>query len=236
MGGARRILIVDDEPQAVGLLRTILESENFDVEQACDSDELRGALAHQTFDLITLDLGMPGYSGVELARELSQVTDTPFIVISGRSAEFDRVLALEIGADDYIVKPFSTRELAARVRAVLRRADGGRRLNLAAQQSEIRFHGYTLNTQSRKLRNPQGGLAALTVAECRLLEMLVQNCGRACTRDEMTSRIKGHAWSPMDRSLDTLVARLRRKIEPHPDRPALLMSVRGVGYMMTTSP
>jgi two-component system OmpR family response regulator len=235
MGGTKRILIVDDEPQAVGLLRAILEGENFDVEQACDGAELRGALAHQSFDLITLDLGMPGFSGVELARELSQSTDTPFIVVSGRSAEFDRVLALEIGADDYIVKPFSTRELAARVRAVLRRAEGGRRSKSVAAASEIRFHCFALNTQNRKLRRPEGAVTVLTVAECRLLEMLVENSGRACTRDEITTRIKGHAWSPLDRSLDTLVARLRRKIEVHPDQPALLMSVRGVGYMMTAS-
>ena len=127
MSDIKNILIVDDEPQMLGLLRAILEGQNFDVTEARDGEGLRQALAERPFDLITLDLGMPGYSGIDLARELSQSTATPFIVVSGRTDDYDRVLALELGADDYILKPFNTRELTARVRAVMRRAEGGRR-------------------------------------------------------------------------------------------------------------
>ena len=117
MGQSKHILIVDDEPQVISLLRAILEAENFDVSAARDGDELRDALAERSFDLITLDLGVPGFSGVELARDLCRTTDTPVIVVSGRNDEFDRVIALELGVDDYIGKPFNTRELAARPRA-----------------------------------------------------------------------------------------------------------------------
>ncbi len=235
MRDAKSILIVDDEPQMLGLLRAILESQNFDVTEARDGDGLRQALTGRSFDLITLDLGMPGYSGIDLARELSQSTTTPFIVVSGRSDDYDRVLALELGADDYISKPFNTRELTARVRAVMRRSGGGRRLEMTTAPAEIMFHDYALNTQTRKLKHRTGTLTALTVAECCLLEVLAVNAGKVCTRDEITLLTKGRAWSPTDRSLDTLVARLRRKIEVQPSEPAILMSVRGVGYMMTGS-
>lgn len=219
----------------LGLLRAILESQNFDVTEVRDGDGLRQALTGRSFDLITLDLGMPGYSGLDLARELSQSTVTPFIVVSGRNDDYDRVLALELGADDYISKPFNTRELTARVRAVMRRAGGGRRRESTSAPAEITFHDYTLNTQTRKLKHCTGTLTALTVAECCLVEVLAASVGKVCTRDEITLLTKGRAWSPTDRSLDTLVARLRRKIEVQPSEPAILMSVRGAGYMMTVS-
>ena len=237
MHASKRILIVDDEPQMLGLLRTILEAEDFDVVQACDGAEMRAALRDRSVDLITLDLGLPGTPGMELTRDLCLASDTPIIVVSGRNDAFDRVLALELGADDYIVKPFNNRELAARVRAVLRRSQGGRRHRGVADAGPgvLTFHHYTLNMQTRKLSGGSATAMTLTSAECRLIEVLVENAGKVCTRDELTWHIKGRSWSPLDRSLDTLVARLRRKIEAQPDRPELVMSVRGVGYMMTTT-
>lgn len=236
MRETKRLLIVDDDPQILCILRDILETENYHVIQARDGREMQEALAAQPVDLITLDLGLPGISGIELARELCLSTDIPIIVVSARGEDYDRIVALELGADDYIVKPFNGRELVARVRAVLRRAGASSRRNRQAHAmatAVLAFHNYQLNTQTRKLRRSDGGITELTTAECSLLEVLVENAGRACTRDEITSRIKGRAWSPLDRSLDTLVARLRRKIEPDPDQPSVLMSVRGVGYMMT---
>jgi two-component system, OmpR family, response regulator len=233
---AKRVLIVDDEPQMRAMLRALLEPEQFRITEAANGAELLDLLTRESFDLITLDLSMPGTSGVELARELCRVTDIPVIVISGRRDEYDLVVTLELGADDYIAKPFNTREFVARVRAILRRASAnGRRhpLPRPPSQSEISFHDYVLNIQTRRLRNKDGQTANLTVAECKLLEVLVKNAGRACTRDEIAERVKGRSWSPFDRSLDTLVGRLRRKIEPDPDQPTLLTSVRGVGYMMT---
>ncbi len=240
MHDTKRLLIVDDDPQICELLRTILIAEHFNVAVARDGAEMLAALAHQSFDLVTLDLGLPGMSGIELAREVCFTTDIPLIVVSGRSDDYDRIISLEIGADDYIMKPFNCRELIARVRAVLRRCAGkSRRQGLSslpassAFSTEMAFHNYRLNPQTRELRNSDGAMTGLTSAECKLLEVLIEHAGRACTRDEISARIKGRSWSPLDRSLDTLVARLRRKIEPVPGEPALLMSVRGVGYMMT---
>jgi two-component system, OmpR family, response regulator len=234
MPGSKRILVVEDEPQMLGLLRTILEGQDYDVAQASDGAGLRNALTGRPFDLITLDLGLPGYSGIDLARELCQSTTTPFIVVSGRADENDRVLALELGADDYISKPFSPRELTARVHAVMRRAEGVPQ----RQQSTtiLKFHNYALNTQTRKLVDSRGAVTAMTVAECQLLEVLVAKAGSVCTRDEITMHMKGRAWSPTDRSLDTLVVHLRRKIEANPAQPVILMNVRGIGYMMTANP
>ncbi|NOT69732.1 MAG: response regulator transcription factor [Hyphomicrobium sp.] len=238
MREAKKILVVDDDPQVRDLLRDILEAEGYQVTPASGRAAMLQAIAGEVFDLITLDLGLAGVCGVELVRELCLSTETPVIIVSGRNDDYDRVVTLELGADDYILKPFNTRELSARVRAVLRRcAKATRRIaeSRISAASVVTFHDYQLNTQTRKLSHISGAMVALTSAECRLLEVLIENSGRACTRDEITSRIKGRAWSPLDRSLDTLVARLRRKIEPDPGQPALLMSVRGIGYMMTVS-
>lgn len=238
MRDAKRLLIVEDDAHMLALLRALMEAEGYHVTVAADRTEMAQALSDNTFDLITLDLGLSGVSGLELARDLCLATDTPVIVVSGRADEYDRIIALELGADDYIVKPFNNRELTARVRAVLRRSAKAMRRQTEqriAAAAVVAFHDYELNTQTRKLSHVSGVTTMLTAAECRLLEVLIENSGRACTRDEITARIKGRSWSPLDRSLDTLVARLRRKIEPVPDQPALLMSVRGIGYMMTVS-
>lgn len=238
MVGQKRILIADQDRTVLDQLRAIFEAEGYHVTSVVDPMTMDQVVANGVFDLITLDLGLSGGSGLEMARELFQRTDTPVITVSSRDNEYDRVVALELGADDYIAKPFNDRELTARVRAVLRRsAKAVRHANedRQAAASVIVFHDYRLNTQTRQLSHPCGVTTSLTSAECRLLEVLIENAGRACSRDEITSRMKGRTWSPLDRSLDTLVARLRRKIEPDPDQPALLMSVRGIGYMMTVA-
>ncbi len=236
MRDIKRILIIEDDPHLLPVLRELLESERYLVHEARDGQEVSHAMAENQFDLITLDLGLPGVSGVELAREICLSSDTPLIVVSARSEIYDRIIALELGADDYITKPFDGREFVARVRAVLRRSAPAlhrRAADKAAQAALIAFHDFLLDTQTRKLKNADGATTALTTAECQLLEVLVEKAGRVCTRDEITSRMKGRTWSPLDRSLDTLVARLRKKIEPDPDQPAVVMSVRGIGYMMT---
>jgi two-component system, OmpR family, response regulator len=238
MREAKRLLIIDADADMRALQRVVLESEGYHVTSASNGSEMAEALEQASFDLITLDPDLPGVSGLELARDLCLATNTPVIIVSTRGDDYDRIIALELGADDYIVKPYHARELAARVRAVLRRsAKAVQRQSeqRTAAASVISFHGYQLNTQTRKLSHVSGITTALTGSECRLLEVLIENIGRACTRDEITSRIKGRPWSPLDRSLDTLMARLRRKIEPDPVQPALLMSVRGIGYMMTVS-
>jgi two-component system, OmpR family, response regulator len=238
MREAKRLLIVDADAQMRLAMQAMLEAEGYLVSVAADDNQMQQTLMERCFDLITLDLALPGTAGLRQVRDLCLATDTPVMVVTARADDYDRIIALEFGADDYVVKPFHPRELTARVGAVLRRSAKAMRRQSAARSvtaSVIAFHDYQLNTQTRKLAHASGVTTALTVAECRLLEVLIQHSGQACTRDEITERIKGRRWSPLDRSLDTLVARLRRKIEPDPDQPALLMSVRGVGYMMTVS-
>lgn len=223
MREAKRLLIVDDDPGVRSLMRAVFETENFEISEAASGRDMSAQLAAQSFDLITLDLGLPDVSGVELARNLCLSTDVPVIVVSGRAEHYDRIIALELGADDYIVKPFNTRELVARVRAVLRRSIANGKRHAPPNPvvaSDVMFHGHRLNVQTRRIRLSSGAVIDLTVAECKLLEVLVERAGHACTRDEITSRLKGRNWSPLDRSLDTLVARLRRKIEPDPDQPS----------------
>jgi two-component system, OmpR family, response regulator len=230
------ILIVDDDPAVLSALREILELENYKVDEACNGDEMRLKLSKSTFDLITLDIGLPGKSGLELAREIRQNSNIPIIVVSARSTDVDRIVGLEVGADDYIVKPFNIREVVARVRAVLRRsAEGGLTSSDVNRSSVLKFHGNRFNTQSRKLTLADGETAVLTSAEGSLLEFLFKNEGRVCSRDEITAALKGHEWSPFDRSLDTLIGRLRKKIEPEPDSPSLILSIRGIGYRLTAS-
>lgn len=228
------VLIVDDDPAIRGALREILESSNFRVSEAGNGSEMRRSINDNKIDLITLDIGLPGVSGIDLAREIRVNSNIPLIMVTALSDEVDRIVGLEVGADDYVVKPFNVREVLARVRAVLRRS---RSTHAGAASSDeiFEFEGLTLNAQTRVLSNHEGKEIPLTSTEFSLLEFLLRNAGKPCSRDDITSHLKGYEWSPQDRSLDTLVARLRRKIEVDVHEPKLLRSVRGVGYIMTVS-
>ena len=202
--------------------------------EAGNGSEMRRSISDNKIDLITLDIGLPGVSGIDLAREIRVNSNIPLIMVTALSDEIDRIVGLEVGADDYVVKPFNVREVLARVRAVLRRS---RSTHAGAAPSDeiFEFEGLTLNAQTRVLSNHEGKEIPLTSTEFSLLEFLLRNAGKPCSRDDITSHLKGYEWSPQDRSLDTLVARLRRKIEVDVHEPKLLRSVRGVGYIMTVS-
>jgi two-component system, OmpR family, response regulator len=235
---AARILVVEDDPDVASALRAVFERESFLVTEARNSQDMQNELAHGVFDLITLDIGLPGRSGLDLAREVRRSSETPIIVISARSTDTDKIVGLEVGADDYIAKPFNVLEVIARVRAVLRRTKDqvDSTSTNTGHPTTYYFGNYQFNTQNRKLIDSAGKVALLTSAEGDLLDLLLQNAGQTCSRDEITSKLKGHEWSPYDRSLDTLVARLRRKIEPDPENPTLVLSVRGIGYRFTVQP
>lgn len=235
----KHILVVDDEAEIRALLRAGLEGEGFAVLEAASGAEAEAHLGSQPVSLITLDLKLGGEDGLKLARELRSKRNTPIIMITGKGDPIDRVVGLELGADDYISKPFLMREVVARVRAVLRRyveaespaaavpeADGGTRLG---------FDGWTIDMSRREVRDPEGAICDLTTAEFNLLAILVQRPGRVLSRDELMDLLKGHDWTPMDRSIDGLVARLRKKIEPESERPRLVKTVRGVGYAFAGS-
>jgi len=231
------ILIVDDEPEIRTLLRAGLESDGFTVVEAGNGTEAEAQLAARPVSLMTLDLKLGGEDGLKLARDLRARCNTPIIMITGKGDPIDRVVGLELGADDYIAKPFLMREVVARVRAVLRRyqppeapaqpASGGS----AADGQRYAFDGWAVNPSRREVRAPDGTLCDLTTAEFNLLTILIQRPGRVLSRDELMDLLKGHDWTPMDRSIDGLVARLRKKIEPERERPLLVKTVRGIGYV-----
>lgn len=229
------ILIVDDEPEVRTLLRTGLEAEGFSVVEAGNGAEAEAHLASRAISLLTLDLKLGGEDGLKLARDLRAKRNTPIVMITGKGDPIDRVVGLELGADDYIAKPFLMREVIARVRAVLRRyhpsEQGGVAEVSVSDGSRYTFEGWTMDTRRREVTMPDGSSADLTTAEFNLLQILIQRPGRVLSRDELMDLLKGHDWTPMDRSIDGLVARLRKKIEPENERPQLVKTVRGVGYV-----
>jgi len=237
--GSAHILIVDDEPKVRLLLRRCFEGEGYKVTEAGGSAEALQLLSQSTFDLVTLDLNLPDGDGLTVAREIRARLSTPIIMVTGKGDTIDRVVGLELGADDYITKPFHLREVLARVRAVLRRsaaaavpADSAP-TSSAASVKTIRFDGWVLDPAKRELRQPCGTPRELTTSEFDLLLLLAKNANRVMSRDQIMDGLKGHDWTPYDRSIDNLIVRLRRKIEPDPERPRLIKTVRGVGYTLT---
>lgn len=236
-----QILVVDDDPEVRLLLRRCLERESYGVVEARNGDELFAELAQATVDLITLDLALDGEDGLDLARRIRIKHNIPIIMISGKGDTIDRVVGLELGADDYIAKPFHLREVLARVRAVLRRygaaspqgAEHDQPSTAGAGDGRLHFAGWTLNPARWELSSQGGGACDLTTAEFNLLHIFAERPGRVLSRDNIMDLMKGGDWSPVDRTIDNLVARLRKKIEADPNTPRLIKTVRGVGYVFT---
>ena len=227
------ILVVDDEAEVRALLRTGLEREGFAVSEAKDGASLMAVLEKGTVDLITLDVRLAGEDGFSLAREVRAKQNVPIVMITGMGDMTDRVVGLELGADDYITKPFYMREVLARIRAVLRRYApvAAEAASHGLQKSpRYAFDGWSLDIARRELKDPEDQLRELTTAEFNLLAILVERPGRVLSRDELMDLLKGHDWTPLDRSIDGLVARLRKKIERGSESPQLVKTVRGVGY------
>jgi DNA-binding response OmpR family regulator len=222
------ILVVDDDPKVRTLLRRCFEGEGFTVSDAKDGAELRTALERNPVTLITLDLNLGKDNGLDLAREIRKEHSIPIIMLTGKGDAIDRVVGLELGADDYLAKPFALRELVARVRAVLRRtaAPG----SSPASGQRYGFEGWIFDVNRRSLNRDSGEEQDLTTGEFNLLAAFVKRSHRVLSRDEIMDLLKGHEWSPLDRSIDNLIARLRKKVERDPERPRLIKTVRGVGY------
>ena len=229
------ILVVDDEAEVRTLLRAGLESEGFVVSEAENGAALMALLGERPVDLITLDVRLSGEDGFALAREVRARHNVPIVMISGKGDMIDRVVGLELGADDYIAKPFHMREVLARIRAVLRRYAPVASMAAGAphepdKSPRFAFDGWTLDVGRREVRTPEGEPCDLTTAEFNLLAILVERPGRVLSRDDLMDLLKGHDWTPLDRSIDGLVARLRKKIERGSETPQLVKTVRGVGY------
>ncbi len=205
-----------------------LQENGFRVRAAATPPEMWLALDSGPTDLILLDIMLPGTNGLDLCREIRKKSEVPIIFISARTSEVDRVLGLEMGADDYLPKPFGTRELVARVRAVLRR--GGMDRSIGTRDTEARFDGWVVNFPRRELRSPGGALVDLTGAEFDLLASFLSQPQRVIARERLIEMSRTRLGDASDRSVDVLVSRLRRKLSID-DRPAPIITVRGVGYM-----
>jgi DNA-binding response OmpR family regulator len=230
---ASHILIVDDYAKVRLLLRRCFEAEGYRVSEAGSGAAAVKLLAAGSFDLVTLDLQLPDGDGLTVGREIRARSEVPIIMVTGKGDTIDRVVGLELGADDYIAKPFHVREVLARVRAVLRRAGSGaaRAASTAAEGDEhLTFEGWVLDVAKRELTSPAGERCELTTSEFDLLKAFATHAKRVLSRDQIMDLLRGHDWNPVDRSIDNLVVRLRRKIEADPESPRLIKTVRGVGY------
>lgn len=234
-----RILVVDDEADMVASLEDLLRKAGFDADGAANGTQMHAALARQAYALILLDLRLQSEDGLTLARELRQHSAIPIIMVSGASDETDRVLLLELAADDFLVKPFSPRELIARVRAVLRRyavetgapPSNAPRPPKASSRDQIRFGTWVLDLAERELVHQDGSPCPLTQAEYRLLEAFVRQPQRVWTRDQLLEQTRSLETEVFDRTIDVLILRLRRKIEPNPKHPQYICTERGIGYV-----
>jgi len=225
------LLIVDDDQDIVELLQRYFSGQGFQVSSAADGSAMRAVLDSRRVDVVLLDLGLPGEDGFVLTRYLRERCKVALIIITGRGDSVDRVVGLELGADDYVTKPFDLRELLARVRSVLRRAAEAPPVPPSLASDVIRFGGYRLNLVSRELTDANGKAVPLTTGEFELLGVLIANPNRVLSRDDLMSRIHGREAGPFDRAIDVQIGRLRRKLESDPSQPALIKSVRGAGYL-----
>jgi two-component system OmpR family response regulator len=237
---AQTILIVDDDPGITSLLCTYLARFGFATRTAGDGKEMHAQLAQHRIDLILLDLMLPGTDGLALAHGLRATSRIPIIMLTGRSNPADRVVGLEMGADDYVTKPFEPRELVARIQTVLRRSNPQNTAAAGAPNSDvrdashddvIRFDGWALDRGERRLTSPQGSLVPLSNAEFKLLSTFLKAPRRVVSRDQLMEQARGREIGAFDRSIDLLVSRLRQKLVSEDRTLALIKTVRGSGYM-----
>jgi DNA-binding response OmpR family regulator len=230
------ILVVDDDPRIRQMLTRYFEQEGYRVSAAANGTAMRAQLNAKPVDVILLDVVMPGEDGLTIAREIRARSDVGIIMLTGRDEVLDRVVGLEVGADDYIAKPFHLREVLARVKSVVRRRKAAPdRAQRSEERAEdvIRFDGWLLDTARRRLVSPGGEDVALTSGEFDLLAALAKHPGRVFSRETLMEHTRGHGLKAFDRTIDAQIARLRKKIERNPKNPTIVKSVRAVGYVFT---
>ncbi|MGH8508344.1 MAG: response regulator [Gammaproteobacteria bacterium] len=226
------VLVVDDDREIRTLLCDYLEQNDFRAHAVPNGKAMWTALESSRVDLVVLDLMLPGEDGLALCREIRARMDTPVIMLTARGEEIDRIIGLEMGADDYLPKPFNPRELLARVKSVLRRSRSLPR-NLQPDDARlIRFAGWTLDPALRQLTSGDGVVVPLGGAEYRLLRILLNHANRVVSRDQIMDLTKGRETDPLERSIDAQVSRLRQRLRDDPREPAIIQTVRGEGYML----
>jgi two-component system OmpR family response regulator len=227
------ILVVDDHREIRDLVSRALVREGYRVSTAIDGRAMRKALADSRIDLVLLDLMLPGEDGLSLCRSLRAESNTPVIMLTAKGDEVDRVIGLEMGADDYMAKPFGSRELLARIKAVLRRAGNATAAGSKSPPKHYRFDNWVLETGARELLREDGVAVPLSTGEYDLLITLVERPQRVLSREQLLDLARGRGATAFDRSIDTQVSRLRKKLERDPGDPKIIKTVWGGGYMFT---
>ncbi|MDA9444323.1 transcriptional regulator [Bradyrhizobium sp. CCBAU 51745] len=218
------ILVVEDDRETRTLIAKYLRNNACNVTAVSDGREMSRAMADHRVDLIILDVMLPGEDGLSLCRKVRSEAQTPIIMLTARGEDVDRIVGLEMGADDYLPKPFNPRELLARINAVLRRQEGA---------PTLAFEGWRIDLRLRELCNPEGARVAVTSAEFDLLRTFCERPGRVLSRDSLLDLTQGRNTGSFERSIDVLVSRIRRKIEPNPADPTIIKTVRSGGYLFT---
>jgi two-component system OmpR family response regulator len=235
MKAAEHILVVDDEQEICDVVQQCLADEGYQISVANDGPGMWRVMSQNPADLVILDLMLPGEDGLTLTRQLREQSNVGIIIVTGRGETVDRIIRLEMGADDYLPKPFHLRELLARAKSVLRRASDRAEAKPApsAGRTKARFAGWHLDLATRELFSPQGVEVRLTTGEFELLAAFVNNSNQVMSRDRLLDLARNREGGPLDRTIDVQVGRLRRKLEIDPVKPTLIKTVRGAGYIFT---
>ena len=229
------ILVVEDDRETRALIAKYLRTNACHVTTATDGREMARAMADRRIDLLILDVMLPGEDGLSLCRKVRAESQTPIIMLTARGEDVDRIVGLEMGADDYLPKPFNPRELLARINAVLRRQTAARLASATEGAAVLTFAGWRIDLRLRELRNPEGAHVAMTSAEFDFLQTFCERAGRVLSRDSLLDFTQGRSAGSFERSIDVLVSRIRRKIEPDPQNATMIKTVRSGGYLFTPS-
>jgi two-component system, OmpR family, response regulator len=227
------ILVVEDDRETRTLIAKYLRTNACNVATAADGREMVRAMTDHRVDLLILDVMLPGEDGLSLCRKVRAESQVPIIMLTARGEDVDRIVGLEMGADDYMPKPFNPRELLARINAVLRRQQAARNASTIEGAAALSFQGWHIDLRLRELRNPEGARVAMTSAEFDLLRTFCERPGRVLSRDSLLDLTQGRNAGSFERSIDVLVSRIRRKIEPDPQEASLIKTVRSGGYVFT---
>ena len=227
-----QILIVEDEAVTRNMLKNIFEAEGYQVFEATDGSQMHEVREQQTINLVIMDINLPGKNGLMLARELRETTEVALMFLTGRDNEIDKILGLEIGADDYITKPFNPRELTIRARNLLNRTMVEEKETISTPQNieQYRFNGWTLDINSRSLITPEGEENKLPRSEFRALLHFCENPGKIQTREDLLLKMTGRKLKPHDRTVDVTIRRIRKHFEDHPTTPEIIVTIHGEGY------
>ena len=226
------ILVVEDDREVSALVARFLRANDMRVSVANDGRAMAKQMQHARIDLLVLDVMLPDEDGLSICRRLRATSTMPIIMLTAKAEDLDRIIGLEMGADDYLAKPFNPRELLARIRSVLRRSSGSS-IDAVVQANVLAFAGWRVDRHARQLHNPDGARVALTGAEFDLLVVFCERPRRVLRRDQLIDLTQGRAANPFERSIDILVSRLRQKMERNPKEPVLFQTIRSGGYMFS---